>query len=206
MKRGSFLGVTALIVLSVTRVLGPTPRTKRRRVIVDRQGDRNYHPLTRKQHICTIHSMKQSADRGTPPKAKIEDHGRYMVMLLEAARSIEDRLEGVLTEVGLTSAKYQAIDALARAGEPLTLSELASQLKCVRSNITQLVDRLEADGLVERVDDPTDRRAVRAIVTPLGMKRKAAGAEAVGRLQAEVAAHVAPAERAVLNRVLAALK
>jgi len=150
--------------------------------------------------------MKQSADRGTPPKAKIEDHGRYMVMLLEAARSIEDRLEGVLTEVGLTSAKYQAIDALARAGEPLTLSELASQLKCVRSNITQLVDRLEADGLVERVDDPTDRRAVRAIVTPLGMKRKAAGAEAVGRLQAEVAAHVAPAERAVLNRVLAALK
>lgn len=129
-----------------------------------------------------------------------------MVMLLEAARSIEDRLEGVLTEVGLTSAKYQAIDALARAGEPLTLSELASQLKCVRSNITQLVDRLEADGLVERVDDPADRRAVRAIVTPLGMKRKAAGAEAVGRLQAEVAAHVAPAERAVLNRVLAALK
>jgi DNA-binding MarR family transcriptional regulator len=95
---------------------------------------------------------------------------------------------------------------MARAGEPLTLSELAGQLKCVRSNITQLVDRLEADGLVKRVDDPEDRRAVRAVVTPLGMERMTAGAEAVGRLQADVAAHVAPAERAVLKRVLAALK
>jgi len=129
-----------------------------------------------------------------------------MVMLLEAAHSVEDRLEGALTEVGLTAAKFQAIDALAQAGEPLTLSELAGQLKCVRSNITQLVDRLEADGLVKRVDDPADRRAVRAVVTPLGMERRTAGAEAVGRLQADVAAHVAPSERAVLKRVLAALK
>ena len=150
--------------------------------------------------------MKQSAELGVTPEAKVEDHGRYMVMLLEAAQSIQERLEVVLAEVGLTSAKYQAIDALARAGEPLTLSELAGSLKCVRSNITQLVDRLEADGLVKRVDDPSDRRAVRAVVTPLGMDRRAEGTQAVGRLQDEVAARVAPAERAMLDRVLAALK
>ena len=150
--------------------------------------------------------MKQPADRSVAPNANVEDPGRSMVMLLEAAQSVQERLEGVLADVGLTSAKYQAIDLLARAGEPLTLSELASQLKCVRSNITQLVDRLEADGLVKRVDDPSDRRAVRALLTPLGMERRTAGTEAVGRLQDEVAARVAPAERAVLHRVLAALK
>lgn len=129
-----------------------------------------------------------------------------MVMLLEAARSVQDRLESVLAGVGLTPAKYQAIDALVQAGEPLTLSEFASRLQCVRSNITQLVDRLEADGLVKRVDDPSDRRAVRAVVTPLGVERRAAGAEVVGRLQGEIEAHVAPAERALLHRVLAALR
>lgn len=150
--------------------------------------------------------MKQSADRGVPPNANIEDPGRSMVMLLEAAQSVQERLEGVLADVGLTSAKYQAIDLLARAGEPLTLSELASQLKCVRSNITQLVDRLEADGLVKRVDDPSDRRAVRALLTPLGLERRTAGTEVVARLQDEVAARVSPAERAMLHRVLAALK
>jgi DNA-binding MarR family transcriptional regulator len=152
--------------------------------------------------------MKQSPDLGVAPDAQVEDQdqGRYMVMLLEVAQSIQARLESVLGEIGLTSAKYQAIDALARAGEPLTLSELAGSLRCVRSNITQLVDRLEADGLVKRVDDPADRRAVRAVVTPLGMDRRTEGMRAVGRLQDEVAARVAPAERAMLDRVLAALK
>jgi DNA-binding MarR family transcriptional regulator len=152
--------------------------------------------------------MKQSPDLGVAPDAQVEDQdqGRYMVMLLEVAQSIQARLESVLGEIGLTSAKYQAIDALARAGEPLTLSELAGNLRCVRSNITQLVDRLEADGLVKRVDDPADRRAVRAVVTPLGMDRRTEGMGAVGRLQDEVAARVAPAERAMLDRVLAALK
>ena len=48
---------------------------------------------------------------------------------------------------------------------PISLSELAEKLTCVRSNVTQLVDRLEADGLAKRADDPADRRAVRAKVT-----------------------------------------
>jgi DNA-binding MarR family transcriptional regulator len=152
--------------------------------------------------------MKQSPDAAVSPKGTVgeHDHVASMVMLLEAAQSIQERLEGALSEVGLTSAKYQAIDALARAGEPLTLGELAGRLKCVRSNITQLVDRLEADGLVKRVDDPADRRAVRAIVTPLGMDRRAAGTTAVGQLQDEIAARVAPTERAAFHRALAALK
>lgn len=129
-----------------------------------------------------------------------------MLVLLEAAQSIQDRLESVLDEVGLSSAKYQALDALVTAREPITLSELAERLKCVRSNITQLVDRLEADGLVRRENDPADRRAVRAVVTELGAERRAAGAEAIGRLQSELASRVAPADRALFHRVLSALR
>ena len=79
-----------------------------------------------------------------------------MLVLLDAARSIQERLERALEGVGLSSAKYQALEALAQARAPLTLGELAGRLRCVRSNITQLVDRLEADGLVRRVDDPAE--------------------------------------------------
>ena len=128
-----------------------------------------------------------------------------MFVLLEAARSIQERLEGALEGVGLSSAKYHALDALAQAREPLTLGELAGRLKCVRSNITQLVDRLEGEGLVQRVDDPADRRAVRAVLTPLGGERHAAGTAAIARLQDELAARVDPAERALFHRVLSAL-
>jgi DNA-binding MarR family transcriptional regulator len=112
----------------------------------------------------------------------------------------------MMDEVGLTLAKFHAIDALAKAGEPLTLGEFASQLKCVRSNITQLVDRLEADGLVKRVSDPADRRTVLAVVTPLGLKRRAAGTKVLARLEKLLAARVSAEERAVLHRLLGALQ
>jgi DNA-binding MarR family transcriptional regulator len=115
-------------------------------------------------------------------------------------------MEEALTAVGLSSAKYTVLAQLAQAREPLTLSELAARVSCVRSNMTQLVDRLEAEGLVRRVDDPADRRMVRAVLTELGQEREAAGAEQVDRIQTEVAAVLVKSDRAVLERALAALK
>jgi DNA-binding MarR family transcriptional regulator len=38
-------------------------------------------------------------------------------------------------------------------------------MACVRSNITQLIDRMQAEGLVRRIPDPQDRRSVRAALT-----------------------------------------
>src|SRR5437016_2644473 len=88
--------------------------------------------------------------------------------VLHAARVLEDRVEASLAKAGLSSPKFSVLSALVSAGEPLSLSELASRLSCVRSNMTQLVDRLENDGLVKRVDDPADRRAVKAAITDEG--------------------------------------
>jgi DNA-binding MarR family transcriptional regulator len=153
--------------------------------------------------------MKQPAhnSRRTPRSTTgHDDQPLSLAVLLETAQSVQGRLESMMEEVGLTPAKFQAIDALARAGEPLTLGEFASRLKCVRSNITQLVDRLEADGLVKRVNDPADRRAVRAVVTPLGLKRQAAGAKVVARLQEDLSKRVSPEERVLLHRLLGALQ
>ena len=129
-----------------------------------------------------------------------------MLALLQVAQCIQGKLEATLESVGLSPAKYQALDALVRAGQPLALSELARCLNCVRSNITQLADRLETDGLVKRVDDASDRRAIRAVVTPLGIQRHAAGAQMIHELQTTLSARVAPADRQVFLRVLSALR
>lgn len=151
--------------------------------------------------------MKQPT-RSSAPRTATEKHDQSisLALLLETAQSVQSRLESLMEEVGLTPAKFQAIDALARAGEPLTLGEFASRLKCVRSNITQLVDRLEADGLVKRLNDPTDRRSVLAVVTPLGLERQRAGARVVARLQDDLSARVDPDECAILHRLLGALQ
>lgn len=129
-----------------------------------------------------------------------------MLVLLDAARRIECRLEEALEAVGLSIAKYQALDVLVGAGAPTRLSALAGSLDCVRSNVTQLADRLESDGLIQRVASPEDRRAVHAVVTSLGRQRHAAGAAAIQALQAELAGRVAPADRASFHRVLCALR
>src|SRR6185436_20227449 len=79
--------------------------------------------------------------------------------LLHAAAAAQDEVETKLGEIGLSLAKLAALKVLSDAGESLPLTQLADRLSCVKSNITQLVDRLEADGLVQRQADPNDRRA-----------------------------------------------
>lgn len=128
-----------------------------------------------------------------------------MFSLLGAAHALEDRLEQALGHVGLSMSKLGVLTQLVDAGEPLPLSELAARLSCVRSNMTQLVDRLEADGLVCRVDDATDRRSVRASVTRLGEERQADGARELARVREGFSAQLAPADRSALAKALAAL-
>jgi DNA-binding MarR family transcriptional regulator len=127
-------------------------------------------------------------------------------MLMHAAGAVEKRLEDALAGVGLSLAKFGALTFLVRAGEPLSLSECAAKMTCVRSNITQLVDRLEADGLVRRVDNPADRRGVMAAATALGIARQAAGAKLVDEVKAQFAKTLAGIDKVELSRALAAIK
>ena len=90
------------------------------------------------------------------------------LLLLDAARAVEARAEVALGEVGMSLAKLGALRHLVLAAEPLSLSQLAERHCCGRSNVTQLVDRLEEDGFVTRVSDASDRRTIRAAVTADG--------------------------------------
>lgn len=128
-----------------------------------------------------------------------------MYSLMHAAGAVEHRLEEALGQVGLSMPKFGALTHLVRAGEPVSLGECAAKMTCVRSNITQLVDRLEAEGLVRRVDDPTDRRGVKALVTPLGIERQAAGARLVEQVQKEFAKALSGVDRGALARALDAI-
>ncbi len=82
---------------------------------------------------------------------------------------IDARLEGVLAPLRLSMAKVGVLRHLVQEGAPLALSVLAERNRCVRSNITQLADRLEADGFLRRIADPQDRRAVLAEPTAAGI-------------------------------------
>ena len=129
-----------------------------------------------------------------------------MFSLLHAARSLEKRWEDALGKVGLSGPKFGVLTHLVQAGGPLSLSECAERMTCVRSNITQLMDRLEADGLVQRVEDPSDRRTVRAALTSLGLERQTAGAREVQKVQKEFAQTLSGIDQTALRRALEAIK
>ena len=123
-------------------------------------------------------------------------------LLLGAVHRLEARLESALGGIGLSLAKFRTLSQLVEARAPVPLSSLAERCSCVRSNMTQLVDRLEAEKLVERVSDPGDRRSVLAALTPEGRARHDEGARILAEAEREVFERVSDADRDSLARLV----
>jgi DNA-binding MarR family transcriptional regulator len=126
--------------------------------------------------------------------------------VLHASGVIEGRVELKLAAADLSLAKLAALHQLSQAGESLPLGQLADRLKCVKSNVTQLVDRLEADGLVSRTLDPSDRRSRLAVLTDAGRIAYKRGSEIQAQSERELFDALTPEESETLHRLLAKLQ
>jgi DNA-binding MarR family transcriptional regulator len=148
-----------------------------------------------------MNNVGATQDRTTNDVAPA-DAGAALFTFLDVADRLFTRISERLASVSLSYAKYEVLKHLRDAGGPVSLSSLADAQSCARSNITQLVDRLESEGLVRRVDDPADRRAVRAEITPQGEAQAAEGATQIELVRAQFAAAFTAPERAELIRLL----
>jgi DNA-binding MarR family transcriptional regulator len=126
--------------------------------------------------------------------------------VLHASSVLESRVEASLSEVGLSLAKLAALHQLTEAGDSLPLGQLADRLSCVKSNVTQLVDRLESDGLVNRTGDPNDRRSRIAVLTDAGRSAFARGTEIRMRVEREMFGALTIQESETLHQLLAKLQ
>jgi DNA-binding MarR family transcriptional regulator len=73
----------------------------------------------------------------------------------------------IMTELGISPQQAMAIGSL-EPGAPMPMSALAEALHCDNSNITGIVDRLEAAGLAVRQPDDRDRRVKAVVLTEKG--------------------------------------
>jgi DNA-binding MarR family transcriptional regulator len=128
-----------------------------------------------------------------------------LATLLHAAAAAQEEVEGKLGEIGLSLARLAALRVLSEAGESLPLTQLAERLSCVKSNITQLVDRLESDGLVRRQLDPKDRRARLATLTPAGRTACRQGSRVQDAAEQRLLQKLSPAESRQLAELLTKL-
>jgi DNA-binding MarR family transcriptional regulator len=108
-----------------------------------------------------------------------EEHwGHELAPVLTAAMSIMRAQQILLAELNrilrpydLTFARYEALMLLtfSRRGS-LALGRIGRLLQVHPTSVTNIIDRLEAEGLVERVPHPTDRRATQATLTAKGRR------------------------------------
>ena len=88
------------------------------------------------------------------------------------AKKMHTGMERWAEHYGLSEGRFQILVRLNHVdGNRMTMGDLAEMLEVSPRTVTGLIDNLERDGLVRRVDDPNDRRAVYAELTEEGRER-----------------------------------
>jgi DNA-binding MarR family transcriptional regulator len=145
------------------------------------------------------------------PQSRPESAGllrlRLWVRLLRAVRPIESELRRRLDrEFGVTLPKFDVMAALARREAGMTMTEVSRLLMVSNGNVTGLVDRLVAEGLVVRVANEQDRRATFVRLTRKGLKLFETMAEAHERWVNEILASFGDGQSAAMIELLDALR
>jgi MarR family transcriptional regulator, transcriptional regulator for hemolysin len=123
-----------------------------------------------------IASSKRSAatEDGTPSNFAIYRDGgttreiRLTINLVLVARRWRSLLDERLRLIGQSSARMEALGAIMNSPALSAQVNIAKRLKIEGPTMTRMLDTLEADGLVERLPDPSDRRTKQLRLTTEG--------------------------------------
>ncbi|HJY76018.1 MAG TPA: MarR family transcriptional regulator [Burkholderiales bacterium] len=147
------------------------------------------------------------ADRETIARAGDHRALRVWLRLLTCTQLIERRVRSRLRErFATTLPRFDLMAQLERHAEGLKMSELSRLLMVTGGNVTAIVDQLEKEGLVERLEEPADRRAFRIRLTRAGEKSFAEMARAHEEWVVELLAGMSRRDQDELLKLLAKLK
>ena len=107
------------------------------------------------------------------PAATLEKEA--LLGILRTADLLERRLEAVLAPQSLSATQYNVLRILRGAGpEGLTCGETGARMITRDPDVTRLLDRLNARGLIARERDKRDRRVIVTRITEEGLRLLAA--------------------------------
>jgi|ADGO01.1.fsa_nt_gi Transcriptional regulators len=121
--------------------------------------------------------------------------------LMLLLKHIKSGAEQLAEKYGLTHVQLYVLRAIDRGD--MTMRQVASQLRCDASNVSGLIDRLVALGLVERHESEEDRRAKKLNLTAKGRELlELASDELPSVLGCD---RLSPSERAALHELISRL-
>ena len=123
-------------------------------------------------------------------------------VLQRAFRTSADR---AVAHLGISQASAWALVMIGRQGEGARQGVVADLLGVEGPSLIRTLDQLASAGLVERRDDPNDRRAKTLHLTPAGVRLQEQVEAALHALRAELFKGVAPMDVDACLRVFSAL-
>jgi len=106
-----------------------------------------------------------------PPPKQVPEPVIDGLLLYQAETTLSKLVERSLLEFGLSTPQMLLLGALYWDGRPLVPRRIRNTLVVEAQSLTGLIDRLEAQGLAQRLSHPKDRRKIRVQITPKGRKR-----------------------------------
>lgn len=128
---------------------------------------------------------------------------RFFASALLLPRRWRAAMDAEVSRYRLTSATCRPLFYLGRLGEGVRPKDLAEILEIERPSLAQLLDRLEEGGMVQRREDPHDRRGKTLHLTAEGRKIFELTKDLVDRMAARLFEGVAEADIEVCERVFA---
>ena len=126
-----------------------------------------------------------------------------ILALLRTADQVAVPMNEVLRQVNLSSSQYNVLRILrGSAGEALPCGEVSERMIRRDPDLTRLLDRLEARGLVTRSRGTDDRRVVRASITEDGLALLASLDQSIEESVRQALAHVPVARLRLLLDIL----
>jgi DNA-binding MarR family transcriptional regulator len=122
-------------------------------------------------------------------------------MLTVAQHEVFLQFSDALSQYGITPGQYGVLSCLWENGAA-TPKELARYLSLENSSISGLLDRLQKQGLIDRLLDPNDRRSIRVVTTQQGTALKEAVLLTVERLNDSILGDLTPDEKVQLAGML----
>lgn len=122
------------------------------------------------RHFKLVHVLGDEAI-GREARAQSSDHSavRLWLRLLSCSTQIEQEVRSRLRKnFGTTLPRFDYLAQLERHPEGLRMNALSRYLMVTGGNVTGLTDQLVAEGHVERLPDPQDRRSLIVRLTPSG--------------------------------------
>lgn len=119
-----------------------------------------------------------------------------------AARRWRAMLDERLRTIGTSAARMEALSTIDRAPWPSAQVQIANRMGIEKPTLTRMLDMLEAEALVERLPDPSDRRAKLIRLTSQGEATLDAASELASALRDEVLSEFSDEEIIRFNQMV----